>query len=36
MNVAQKHIGTFDVIADALAARDSEYARLNFNPKHGT
>ena len=36
VRVAQKHIGTFDVIADALAARDSEYARLNFNPKHGT
>ncbi|QFR59713.1 putative HNH endonuclease [Acinetobacter phage VB_ApiP_XC38] len=36
VRVAQKHIGTFDKIADALAARDSEYARLNFNPKHGT
>lgn len=36
VRVAQNHIGTFDDIAKAITARDSEYVRLNFNPKHGT
>lgn len=35
VRIAQKHIGTFKTLAEAITERDNAYIQLNFNANHG-